>query len=318
MIKILHRIRLNKSSFSCSSLRFYSNPLDTDNGLPQQYHAEKSPIIANLWGQRREHEQREANLRQTKVPSEPVILNKEINDSRHYILYDFSTNPSLRHLYVDASGNILIGKLFEDLDALAGNIAFKHCDDGNPTSQAPNLVTVSVDKIAQSAPLASNQDLVVFGQIAWVGRSSIDILMKAYYKKDIQTNLEDGMPQLLDSDGSGSLLTSVFTFVARSGRAGHAVTVNRIVPKTPFEIAVFDIRNKKNQLRKNSTKLDSVHVCQTALSQLIDRGSAMIDMPALAHPNAVLMKQTSLENSFICQPQNVNVAGTVFGGFLSI
>lgn len=141
--------------------------------------------------------------------------------------------------------------------------------------------------------------------------------MKAYYKKDLQTNLEDGMPPILDSDGSGSLLTCVFTFVARSGRAGHAVMVNRIVPTTPFEIAVFDIRNKKNLSRKNASKLDSIHVCQNALSQLIDRGSAMVDMPALAHPNAVLMRQTSLENSFICQPQNVNVAGTVFGGFLS-
>lgn len=40
-------------------------------------------------------------------------------------------------------------------------------------------------------------------------------------------------------------------------------------------------------------------------------------MPALAQSNAVLIRQTALENSFICQPQNVNVAGTIFGGFLS-
>jgi acyl-coenzyme A thioesterase 9 len=43
----------------------------------------------------------------------------------------------------------------------------------------------------------------------------------------------------------------------------------------------------------------------------------MEDMPALAHPNAVLMRQTALENSLVCQPQNVNTAGRVFGGFLS-
>eukprot|EP01035_Chromulina_nebulosa_P018383 gene18383-24082_t len=39
-------------------------------------------------------------------------------------------------------------------------------------------------------------------------------------------------------------------------------------------------------------------------------------MPALAHPNAVLMKATALENSFVCQPQSGNTAGRVFGGFL--
>jgi acyl-coenzyme A thioesterase 9 len=314
----LSRSLLRSRFFSPKQFRFYSNPVENSDGTPQQYHAEKSPIIANLWGQRAAHEQNEAALlRQHKTPTEPIILEKEVSESRHYVVYDFSTNASLRHLYNDASGNILIGKLFEDLDALAGNIAFKHCDDNSPTSQAPNLVTVSVDKIVQSVPLSSKNDLVVFGQIAWVGRSSIDILMKAYYKQDLKGDLSDGMPPFLDSEGSGSLLTCVFTFVARSGRAGHAVEVNRLVPKTPFELAVFKVRENKTQLRKKSAKNDKIQICQKSLAQLVERGSAMLDMPALAHPNAVLMRQTSLENSFICQPQNVNVAGTVFGGFLS-
>jgi acyl-coenzyme A thioesterase 9 len=309
---------ITKTRFlSQNKLRFYSNPLENGDGMPQQYHAEKSPIIANLWGQRREHEQKEALIRQQKIPTDAVLLNKEVSESRQYIVYDFSANPSLRHLYNDASGNILIGKLFEDLDAFAGNIAFQHCDDNSPTSQAPNLVTVSVDKIVQPVPISIKNDLVVFGQIAWVGRSSIDILMKAYYKKDLSGDLTDGMPPYLDSEGSGSLLTCVFTFVARSGRAGHAVEVNKLVPKTPFEVSVFNVREKKTQSRKKAGKSDGFQICQKSLLQLMERGSAMLDMPALAHPNAVLMRQTSLENSFICQPQNVNVAGTVFGGFLS-
>jgi hypothetical protein len=43
----------------------------------------------------------------------------------------------------------------------------------------------------------------------------------------------------------------------------------------------------------------------------------MEDMPALASSNAVLMRYTALENSLVCQPQNVNMAGRVFGGYLS-
>jgi len=54
-----------------------------------------------------------------------------------------------------------------------------------------------------------------------------------------------------------------------------------------------------------------------ALQQLIDRGQSLQDMPALAHANTILMRSTTMENSFICQPQNVNTAGRVFGGFLS-
>jgi acyl-coenzyme A thioesterase 9 len=52
------------------------------------------------------------------------------------------------------------------------------------------------------------------------------------------------------------------------------------------------------------------------MEQLIESGCAIEDMPALAHPNAVLMKYTGLENTFICQPQNVNTSGKVFGGFI--
>ena len=48
---------------------------------------------------------------------------------------------NLRDLYVDAFGNVLIGKLFEDLDALAGNVAFSHCDDNNPLTRPLSLVT---------------------------------------------------------------------------------------------------------------------------------------------------------------------------------
>lgn len=42
----------------------------------------------------------------------------------------------------------------------------------------------------------------------------------------------------------------------------------------------------------------------------------MQDLPALATDNAVLMSQTALQNTFICQPQQRNMHGRVFGGFL--
>ena len=39
------------------------------------------------------------------------------------------------------------GLLLEDLDSLAGNVAFAHCDDGDPNTPAPLLVTASVDRL---------------------------------------------------------------------------------------------------------------------------------------------------------------------------
>lgn len=41
---------------------------------------------------------------------------------------------------------------------------------------------------------------------------------------------------------------------------------------------------------------------------------AMMDLPALAHGDAVLMQHTKLQNTFMCQPRNMY--GRIFGGFL--
>ncbi len=42
----------------------------------------------------------------------------------------------------------------------------------------------------------------------------------------------------------------------------------------------------------------------------------MLDLPALARGDAVLMQHTKLHNTFTCQPQQRNMHGRVFGGFL--
>lgn len=49
---------------------------------------------------------------------------------------------------------------------------------------------------------------------------------------------------------------------------------------------------------------------------LLDKGRILVDMPSLAQPNAMLMSDTALQNTFTCQPQQRNIHGRVFGGFL--
>ena len=41
-----------------------------------------------------------------------------------------------------------------------------------------------------------------------------------------------------------------------------------------------------------------------------------LDLPTLGDPSVVLMSQTRQENTFLCQPQQRNTAGRVFGGFI--
>lgn len=49
---------------------------------------------------------------------------------------------------------------------------------------------------------------------------------------------------------------------------------------------------------------------------LLAEGRAKIDLPALAGEGALLMRDTRLHNTFTCQPQQRNMHGRVFGGFL--
>ena len=50
--------------------------------------------------------------------------------------------------------------------------------------------------------------------------------------------------------------------------------------------------------------------------RLLAEARTAADLPALAAGDAVLMPQTSLSNTFICQPQQRNMHGRMFGGFL--
>ena len=50
--------------------------------------------------------------------------------------------------------------------------------------------------------------------------------------------------------------------------------------------------------------------------QLLGEARAMIDMPSLTSGNAMLMRDTAMQNTFVCQPQQRNIHGRVFGGFI--
>lgn len=185
----------------------------------------------------------------------------------------------------------------------------------------------------------------------WVGSSSLDVLMEIHREKDIKVvakqerdisdkSVEDMIESdavLIEENVSSRLLSSLFTYVARDTRTGKACPINKLVPSGKAEEELYARRSHLAAMRKAAKKteknspsgsgLGSGFVSgfgsnpgsdtQSVLMSLVERGSAMVDMPALASSNAVLMKYTVLENSLVCQPQNVNMAGRVFGGYLS-
>ncbi|KAL5731842.1 Acyl-coenzyme A thioesterase 2 [Ranunculus cassubicifolius] len=203
-----------------------------------------------------------------------------------------SDNSILREQYRDPWNEVRIGKLLEDLDALAGTISYKHCSDDDNTTRPVLLVTASVDKIALKKPIGVDTDLKIVGAVTWVGRSSIAIQLDVIHL------------------GSGSLdddvaLTANFTFVARDSKTGKSA---------PEEMEGLDkLRKKKRGERGRGLEKGEE---TDRLNALLAEGRIFCDMPALANRDSILIRDTRLENSLICQPQQRNIHGRIFGGFL--
>ncbi|KAL7152086.1 hypothetical protein ABFS83_04G074500 [Erythranthe nasuta] len=224
------------------------------------------------------------------------------------ILYNFSTDYILREQYRDPWNEVRIGKLLEDLDALAGTISVKHCSDDDSTTRPLYLVTASVDRMVLKKPISVDVDLHISGAVTWVGRSSIEI------------QLDITQPATGESAVTESVaLTATFIFVARDYKTGKAAPVNRLSPETEREKFLYEAAEARNALRKSKIINDKKGIENGDMNRfqvLLAEGRIFCDMPALADRDSILLRDTRLENSLICQPQQRNIHGRIFGGFL--
>lgn len=176
------------------------------------------------------------------------------------------------------------------------------------------LVTACVDKMVMKKPICVDTDLRIAGAVTWVGRSSIDIQIEV-----TQSQKEDSIP----SDPVA--LTADFTFVARDSKTRKSAPVNRLSPQTEKEKLLFKEGEAKDRARRRKrdekktvfeTGGHSFHGEVERLKVLLAEGRVFCDLPALADRDSILMRDTRLENSLICQPQQRNLHGRIFGGFL--
>lgn len=295
------------SPFGSSSPALNEDPKNNRKPIslwPGMYH---SPVTNALWEARSKIFERLLDPPKD-APPQSELLTRTPSQSRTSILYNFSTDYILREQYRDPWNEVRIGKLLEDLDALAGTISVKHCSDDDSMTRPLLLVTASVDKIVLKKSISVDIDLKIVGAVTWVGRSSIEIQLEV-----IQSTKEV-------SDTSDSVvLTANFIFVARDSKTGKAAPVNRLSPQTECEKSLFEEAEARSKLRKRKTggdrrELDNGEV--NRLEALLAEGRVICDMPALADRNSILLRDTQLENALICQPQQRNIHGRIFGGFL--
>ncbi|XP_002961453.2 acyl-coenzyme A thioesterase 9, mitochondrial isoform X2 [Selaginella moellendorffii] len=291
------RRSLSQANGGGDELRPHHKPLSL---WPGMYH---SPVTAALWNARSTLLERAVNS-SNDGPSQVNLLTRAPGESRTSVLYNFVSDVALREQYRNPWNNIRMGKLMEDLDALAGTIAMKHCADDDSTTRPLLLVTASVDKVSLKKPLRVDVDLKLAGAVAWVGRSSMKIQMQV-----IQPATE------IVTDESLALVAN-FTFVARDSKTQKSAPVNHLSPETDEEKALFAATEQLELKRKQARSKQPDQADDQRVQQLLAEARVLTDMPALADKNSILIQHTKLENAIICQPQQRNLHGRIFGGFL--
>lgn len=227
------------------------------------------------------------------------------NRSRTSVTYPFASDAALRDSYVNPFGFMRLGRVLEDLDALAGTIAYKHCDAPATTDSPLHIVTASVDRITLSHRANLRDDMVLSGSVSWTGNSSMEIAMRA-------TSCWAKEPWL----------EANFTFVAL--REGKAARIAPLKPETDDERAAFEAgaarAEAKRALRKQQKEVASdfsgAAGSAVDVAELLRVGRVMSHLPSLPNDGTVMMSSTSLSNCLLAQPQQRNTAGRIFGGFL--
>lgn len=263
----------------------------------------QSPVTNALWEARSSIFER---LSEGTTQSE--LIAKTPSKSRTCVLYQFSNDYVLREQYRNPWDEIRMGKLLEDLDALAGTISFKHCSGDDSTTRPLILVTASVDRMVLSKPIRVDADLKIVGAVTWVGRSSMEIRLEVSQSSNEAPHQPDQ-----------SALTANFTFVARDSRTGKSAPINQILPESEKEKLLWEEAEERNKMRKAmrlEQNRDREGEGVNRLNELLAEGRIFSDMPALADRDSILIQNTSLQNSLICQPQQRNIHGRIFGGFL--
>jgi len=119
----------------------------------------------------------------------------------------FSSDKKLRQKFMiidkDIPGNIRWGRLLEELDKIAEDIALDYVHQFEPDGR---VVTAAIDDIALHVPADITKDVYLRGRINYVGRTSMEV----------------GIRVDQDKEAKHSLAACYFTMVARTGDGDEA------------------------------------------------------------------------------------------------
>ncbi|KIW27525.1 uncharacterized protein PV07_07256 [Cladophialophora immunda] len=258
----------------------------------------------------RERKEAENNTHIAAAESPKAVLTpKKMSDSYVSLVLPLSQDPWLLDTYANYTGQIRIGTLLMDLDALAGVVAYRH------TGEGVSNVTAAVDRITIKNPIREICDLELSGQVTYAtGRSSMEVTLQ------IAKAPAPGR-QVAPED---VFMTCAFTMVALDPRTKRPVNIAPLEVNTPAEKALFA---KGEENYRNKKTMRSAHILtkppdadESALIHKMWTDSlAYADSknPKKQPSNVLAMSRTTIHSTQIMMPQYRNRHHfMIFGGFL--
>lgn len=244
-------------------------------------------------------------------PKTTDVTDKTRADSFSYLTLPFKDDKWLCDAYINAFGRLRAGQLFQDLDALAGRIAYKHCAPAEPVN-----VTASVDRIymVKKVDEIQNYNFVLAGAVTWTGRSSMEITVKGYAFDETLPEVKDES-SLTDED---VFLTANFTFVARNPLTHKSFAINRLLPTTEKEWIDYrraeSFNAKKKLAAKNKDALQPTDEENRLVHKMWQESK---NVTSEFKKNTSFMKDTTVTSTLFMQPQYRNRHSyMIFGGYL--
>ncbi|KAJ1729635.1 hypothetical protein LPJ61_003427 [Coemansia biformis] len=253
------------------------------------------------------------NLSDTRRPREPLVL-KRISDSFTETYLLFRDNLALREEYINSYGDIRLGKVLEDLDRLAGAVAYKHASDANGDLAPVVFVTASVDRIDLKSRLCSDRNYRLSGTVTYVGFSSMEIFIQ------IQAMAASG-----ETANAEPVLVARFTMVGRDKYTGKSAQVNPLLLEDESQRRLTKIseqikEHKKALAEANLRRQPPSAEERLAIHQLWLETEGFREDARGAHTslpeNMVWLDKTTMESVTVCFPSERNVHNKIFGGYL--
>ncbi|VEU21090.1 DEKNAAC101962 [Brettanomyces naardenensis] len=245
-----------------------------------------------------------------------AVAERTRGDSFSYVCLPFKDDLFLRDFYINSPGRLRFGHLFQDLDALAGRVAARHCKPAEPMN-----VTASIDRIYVTKKIdeIDKYNFVLAGYVTYTGRSSMEICIKGFaYTGPVPKDINK---DIVNEDADKCFISANFTFVARNPITHKAHAVNKILPTTEKEWADYkraESHNAAKKMRAKSENLNKVPPTgeESRMIHHLFFAARAVKAAEKKPENVAFMEDTRVSATQIQQPQYRNRNGFIFGGYL--